>query len=192
LAKLPEQRSMSVFKFDTITNLVEKLDELKKGNVLALEYVDKLSSNFVGLGDATHLIVEYEGDEGSIKGEEMQEIWRMRDSLYNSIASKGYVVAEDPKIPLESIDKFLYWLQKNNIPAFGHIGIGVIHPHFKRDSKLFEEMFMVVKKLKGSVSGEHGIGLLKKGYLDEESVEDIRKLKEAYDPNNILNGGKVI
>ena len=192
LTKLPENMSISVFNFDTITNLVERFHELRKENVLALEYVDRLSSNLIGLGDANHLIVEYEGDEGNIKGEDMQEVWNMRDNLYPSIASKGYTVVEDPKIPLESIDKFLYWLQKNEIPTFGHIGIGVVHPHLKKDSKLFEEMFAVVKKLKGSVSGEHGIGLLKKSYLDKESVENIRKLKEVYDPNNILNGGKLI
>lgn len=192
LAKLSEQRSIYLFKFDTITNLTERFNELKKENVLALEYIDKFSSNLVGLGDFNHLIVEYEGDKGNIKDEEMQEVWKMREKLNPAVAAKGYVVAEDPWIPLKSIDKFLYWLQKNDIPTFGHIGVGVVHPHFKKDSKLVEEMFAVVKKLKGKVSGEHGIGLLKKDYLDEETAENIRKLKEVYDPNNILNGGKLI
>ena len=53
-------------------------------------------------------------------------------------------------------------------------------------------MFVVVNKLKGSVIGEHGIGLIKKPYMDEKTIENIRKLKEVYDPNNILNGGKLI
>jgi len=192
LIELPKERSISIFQFDTVTSLVEKFHELEKENVLALEYVDKFSSNLVGFGDSNHLIVEYEGDEGKIKGKEMEEVWRMRDSLYPSVASKGYVVIEDPEIPLEQIDKFLYWLQKNNIPAFGHIGIGVVHPHFKKDSKLVDEMFMVVNKLKGSVTGEHGIGITKKTYLSEEDTIRIKELKETYDPSNILNGGKLI
>lgn len=192
LTKLPRQRSISVLNFETITPLVERFNELKKDNVLALEYVDKFCSNLIGLGDANHLIVEYEGDEGSIKGEEAKEIWKMRSNLYPAVASKGYDIVEDPQVPLESIDKFLYWLQKNDIPTYGHIGIGIMHPHFKKGSQLVEEMFMVVEKLKGGVSGEHGIGLLKKPYLKGEEVENIKKIKEVYDPNNILNGGKVI
>lgn len=192
LTKLPEQRSITIFNFETVTDLVERFNRFKKESVLAFEYVDRITSNLVGLGDANHLIVEYEGDKGNIKGEEMEDVWKMREGLYNAVVSKGYVVVEDPWIPLESIDKFLYWLQKNNIPTFGHVGVGVVHPHFKKDSMLVEEMFAVVKRLKGRVSGEHGIGLLKKDYLDDESAENIRKLKEVYDPNNILNGGKMI
>lgn len=192
LTKLPKQRSISIFSFETITPLVERFNELRKENVLALEYVDEFCSELIGLGDANHLIVEYEGDEGNVKGEEMQDVWKMREGLYPAVASKGYSVVEDPQVPLKSIANLLYWLQKNNIPTFGHIGIGVIHPHFKKESRLVEEMFVVVKKLKGRVSGEHGIGLLKKDYLDEEEVENIRKIKEVYDPNNILNGGKII
>ena len=192
LTKLPKERSISIFNFDTITSLTEKFNELKKENILALEYVDKFSSNLIGLGESNNLIVEYEGDEGNIKGEEMEDIWKKRSELYSNVAAKGYTVVEDPQIPLESIDKFLYWLQKNNIPAMGHIGVGIIHPHFKKGSHMIEEMFVVVKKLKGSVSGEHGIGLAKKPYISEEEIEQIRKLKEVYDPNNILNGGKLI
>ncbi len=193
LTKLPEQRSMSLLSFDSITPLVDKLRSLKKDNVLALEYVDKYCSSLVGLGDNNHLIIEYEGEEGEVKGEKMKELWSKRDNLYTSVASRGYTVVEDPQIPLESIDKFLYWLQKNEIPTYGHIGVGIIHPHFKdSNSNIIKEMFAVVKKLKGNVSGEHGIGILKKAYLDKEYVENIKKLKEVYDPNNILNRGKII
>ncbi|MDP2908401.1 MAG: FAD-binding oxidoreductase [Nanoarchaeota archaeon] len=192
LAKLPQKRSTSIFSYDAITPLVEKFNSLKKENVLAMEFIDKYCSRLIGLGDSNHLLVEYEGDEGSIKDEESRKVWKARDGLYASISSKGYIIAEDPQIPLESIDKFLYWLQKNDVPTFGHIGIGVVHPHFKKDSKLVEEMFAVVKKLKGSVSGEHGIGLLKKPYVGQEFIDRVKALKAVYDPNNVLNGGKVI
>ena len=193
LAKLPEQRSMSLLRFDSITHLVEKLHSLKKDNIIALEYADKYCSNLVGLGDFNHLIIEYEGDGGEIKGEKMKELWKKRDNMYTSVASRGYSVVEDPQIPLESIDKFLYWLQKSDIPTYGHIGVGIIHPHFRdHKSNLIKEMFVVVKKLKGNVSGEHGIGLLKKEYLDAEYVNNFKKIKEVYDPNNVLNRGKII
>lgn len=192
LTKLPSLRTISVLKFDTITDMIDRLKELKQQNVLALEYVDKFSSNLIEFGDAFHLIVEYDGDEGHIKGGDMADVWKARDSLYPSVASKGFIRVEDPLIPPDAIGKFLYWTHKNNIPTFGHIGIGIVHPHFKKDSKLIEDMFITVKKLHGDVSGEHGIGLLKKPYLDEKQVEEIKNLKEVYDPNNILNRGKLI
>ena len=47
LAKLPEQRSIYMLNFETITNLVERFNALKKENVLALEYIDKIASNFI-------------------------------------------------------------------------------------------------------------------------------------------------
>lgn len=191
LTKLPKQRSVSILSFDTITDLVERFNKLKKEKVLALEYVDKFCSNLINLGDVNHLIIEYEGDEGNIR-DEMEDVWKMRKGLYPLLASKGYNLVQDPQVPLEYVDKFLYWLQKNEIPTFGHLGIGIIHPHFKKGSNLVEEMFVVVKKFKGAVSGEQGIGLVKKSYLDEETIERVRKLKEVYDPYNILNGGKVV
>ncbi len=193
LTKLPKERTVSILSFDNITKLVERLNKLTKENILALEYLDKFSSQLVNLGEANHLIIEYEGGEGNIQGEEISAVWKMRDGAYPAVASKGYTIIEDPQVPLNSIDKFLYWLQKNKIPTFGHIGIGVVHPHFKKESApLIEEMFAVVKKLKGSVSGEHGIGLLKKPYVSKAKVERIKKLKEIYDPMNILNKGKII
>jgi len=195
LIKLPTLRTMTVLRFDSITPMVERLKGLDTSHVSALEYVDKYCSNLIGLGDMNHLIVEYESEEGEIKDEkELKKIWEKRDSLYAIISAKGYTVAEDPQVPLEHIDKLLYWLQKNDIPTFGHIGIGVIHPHFKKDTsqRLVEEMFTVVKKINGSVTGEHGVGLLKKPYLEDAYKKKIKELKETYDPSNVLNRGKII
>lgn len=188
-----ENTSVSILKFDNITTLVDKFNELKKeGSITALEYIDKITSEWAGLGSHSHLLVEYETGEGNVKGDEVADVWKMRDGLFNIVASKGYTVIEDPLVPSESVDRFLYWLQKNSIPTFGHIGIGVVHPHFKRDSPKIEEMFAVLKKLKGTITGEHGVGLLKKKYVNKEFVEEMKKLKAIYDPQNILNRGKII
>jgi len=193
LGEKPEEITMSMLKFENITDLVEKAIELRKNkNVSIIEYIDKRTSELAGIGEGYHLMVEYESLEGNIKVREMGEIWKMRESLYPLIANEGYIVIEDPEIGMENIDKFLHWLQKNEIPTFGHISIGVVHPHFKKDSPLIKEMFDVVKALKGNVTGEHGIGMMKKEFVDEEKIEEIKKLKKIYDEKNIMNRGKVV
>ncbi|MFH1332080.1 MAG: FAD-binding oxidoreductase [archaeon] len=193
LAKKPKQITLSILSFENITSLAEKTRELVKNkNVSIVEYIDKKTSEMAGLGNKYYLMIEYETDEGNIKGREMGEVWKMRESLYPLVAEKGYTTIEDPEISLENIDKFLHWLQKNDIPAFGHISIGVIHPHFKKDSPLIKEMFEIVKTLKGSATGEHGIGIMKKEFLEKEKAEEIKKLKKTYDEKNLFNKGKVI
>ena len=56
-------------------------------------------------------------------------------------------------------------------------------------------LFVLVKKLGGTISGEHGIGLIQKSYMDivfdEKQLELMRGIKSVFDPNNILNAGKI-
>ena len=56
-------------------------------------------------------------------------------------------------------------------------------------------MFALVKKLGGTISGEHGIGLIQKEYMDivfdKTQLEIMRGIKKTFDPNNILNSGKI-
>ena len=56
-------------------------------------------------------------------------------------------------------------------------------------------LFVLVKELGGTISGEHGIGLVQKGYLDivfgEVQLDLMRGIKQVFDPNNILNAGKI-
>ncbi|MEM4266678.1 MAG: FAD-binding oxidoreductase, partial [Candidatus Nanoarchaeia archaeon] len=148
LIEKPKMVTMSILSFENLTNLVEKVKELRKNkNVTVIEYIDKITSKLAGMDEKYHLMIEYESGEGNIKGTEMEEVWQMRIGLYPLIAKEGYVVIEDPEIDIEKIDKFLYWLQKNNIPTFGHISTGVVHPHFKKDSPLIKEMFDMVQTL---------------------------------------------
>ena len=60
---------------------------------------------------------------------------------------------------------------------------------------ILRELFMLVRSLGGTISGEHGIGLIQKKYLDvvfnKPAMEIQRAIKKVFDPNNILNAGKV-
>jgi glycolate oxidase len=60
---------------------------------------------------------------------------------------------------------------------------------------ILRELFQLVNQLGGTISGEHGIGLIQKPYLDivldETRMRLMREIKKAFDPNNILNAGKI-
>jgi len=92
------------------------------------------------------------------------------------------------------------------IGTFGHAGDGNLHPLILTDEKNAEEMdrvhqaisdiFDKALSLGGTLSGEHGIGIAKAKYLprqfSEAESEMMRRLKKAFDPDNIINPGKIL
>jgi FAD/FMN-containing dehydrogenase len=166
---------------------------IEQKNLSGIEFLDKHSSRIVGIGDKYHIIAEFEDDRGSIKDETYEWIINLRESTYPLLAQAGYTHIEDPEINIEKFKEFAEFLEQKNIPYFGHAGIGVIHPVFrKQDRDKIIEMMQFVKKLGGNISGEHGIGLSKKYFASEELKEEIKKLKAIYDPWSKLNIGKII
>ncbi len=91
------------------------------------------------------------------------------------------------------------------IVSFGHAGDGNIHVNVMYDQKqegqetrarrAVEEIFRAVLELGGTLSGEHGIGLAKAAYLpwelDPVNLTVMKKIKDLFDPNHILNPGKI-
>ena len=93
------------------------------------------------------------------------------------------------------------------IPSFGHAGDGNLHIYICRDDlddaiweeklqRAFDLLYRRAHEIGGLVSGEHGIGYAKKGYLEETlppiQLQIMRKIKEVFDPKRILNPDKVI
>ncbi len=92
-----------------------------------------------------------------------------------------------------------------NVVCFGHAGDGNVHVNAIKDvpedqwqakkEPLAEEMCRAALSLGGSITGEHGIGFIRKKYLpmavDECQIAVMKKIKEAFDPHNILNPGKI-
>jgi glycolate oxidase len=91
------------------------------------------------------------------------------------------------------------------IVNFGHAGDGNIHVNvmvdrnnrkeFKKAVKLIEEIFRITLELGGTISGEHGIGMTKSKYISmeiqPEELELMKRIKHVFDPQNILNPGKI-
>ena len=178
-------------EINEVTSVVEKLKTLN--DVSMIEFVDKLAGETIGLEESYYLLIEFESDRGELKGEEYQETLKKRDRVYPELASQGYSHIEDPKILLPKFSLLAEWLEAREIPFFGHISVGIIHPCFNSEQlKYIDEMMKYVKKLNGQISGEHGIGLAKKKYVDEADKKVLKRIKDRYDSGRKFNAGKVV
>ncbi|MCK4650449.1 FAD-binding oxidoreductase [Candidatus Pacearchaeota archaeon] len=189
-----KERSASVIRLgdlDEVVNLVRRLKQRR--DVSMIEFLDRAVSKGVGFGDGYHLIVEYESDDGSLKGEDYEKVMGIRDGIYPFLAGKGYIRIEDPKIMIDRFPKLMSWLESKGVPTFGHIGVGILHPCFNvEQEKSIPEMMKLVKRLGGQVSGEHGIGILKRGFVEVNDQKILWNVKKRTDPMGKFNVGKVI
>ncbi|MGQ9630159.1 MAG: FAD-binding oxidoreductase [bacterium] len=139
-------------------------------------------------------------------------VWRIRKSTQNAIAASCAVeVSEDISVPRsripETVDRIRELEVKYDIQTanFGHLGDGNMHVNFLtgdgnpelmgRVHRAVEELFKITLELGGTISGEHGVGVTKAPYIEMEmgrdTIELMRRIKRAFDPNNILNPGKM-
>ena len=144
---------------------------------------------------------------------EIAELWKARKSLSPALKEiGGYKINEDIAVPISNLTRLL-----NNLSAiskkygvrivnFGHAGNGNIHVNLIFDTieeknsenskNCLEEIFDSVLDLNGTISGEHGIGIIKKSFLEKEvdkiTLDLMNNIKKQFDPKKILNPNKSI
>jgi len=144
--------------------------------------------------------------------QETAELWLARRSISPAVLSlRPHKIAEDVVVPRSKIPDLVAFTErlavelKLLILTFGHAGDGNIHVNIMLDKsqpdeqrnglEAKERLFRFVLSLGGTLSGEHGIGITKSAFLpleiDPASLNLMRKLKQLFDPNNILNPGKI-
>jgi glycolate oxidase len=143
---------------------------------------------------------------------ERSSLWKARRSISPSLARKApNKLGEDITVPRSAIPEVIQRLRgisaKYGLPIviFGHAGDGNLHPNILFDKRQPEqwakveqmvvEIFDASLALGGTLSGEHGVGVLKRPHLERAlgplSIEVQRRIKQALDPMNILNPGKI-
>ena len=191
LTKKTTSFSLIFKEFLNLYNAVLYVKAVKDKNnydLSALEIINPQVAKTIWLEDKYYVLIEYENDtDWNIKGlDEIKEIRAKRDACYAATVNAGYPQIEDPEVH-EHVEDLLKWCEDNNIPLYGHIWIWVLHPHFNdKQEGLMDEMYKLVQKLWWSVSGEHGIWKKKQKYLSDEEKNDIKKIKEKRDSNDIF------
>jgi FAD/FMN-containing dehydrogenase len=148
--------------------------------------------------------------------EQVKAFWRVRENFGEAQRHAGGSIKHDISVPVAAVPAFLKDAQAAAVAVvagarpfpFGHLGDGNIHynvlqpigadkdDYLKHWDEMNAAVFAVVKKYGGSISAEHGIGVLKRDILpsvkDPVALEVMRSLKRLLDPNGILNPGKVL
>ena len=148
-------------------------------------------------------------------GKQAGELWALREGISESLSATGLPHKNDVALPIAALEAFCGELDTLfareyagwELCLFGHIGDGNLHVNVMKPDALDvaafrartaaadRDLFTLVKKHAGSISAEHGIGLLKKPYLDysrsPEELAVLRSVKLALDPLGILNPGKI-
>ncbi|MEI8053358.1 MAG: FAD-linked oxidase C-terminal domain-containing protein [Bacteroidota bacterium] len=161
-----------------------------------------------------NLLTEFDCGEVFFADDAQQksELWKMRRRTAEAVKIAGYTIEEDTVVPraeLPALIKGVKDLGKQydfHAVCYGHAGDGNLHIRIKKEGCIYslnnpdvipalKALFTLVKSLGGTISGEHGIGLVQKEYMEvvftEVSLELMRNIKKVFDPNNILNTGKI-
>jgi glycolate oxidase/D-lactate dehydrogenase len=148
--------------------------------------------------------------EFGMKIEEIKDIWERRKKLGPALSKiRQFKINEDIVIPISKITDFAEFARKKiieeekiNCVIFGHIGVGILHTNLlfgggeeKDAEKAKREIFEFVISQGGAITGEHGTGISKKDFIQNELGEETLKfmiyLKNKIDPKNIFNSTKL-
>jgi glycolate oxidase len=160
------------------------------------------------------VLMQYEAGELFFADDAQQknELWKIRRRANEAAVSAGYTIEEDTVVPRAALPQLIKGVKALGIEhgfkvvCYGHAGDGnlhirINHPTIKKSygneeiTAILRNLFVLVKELGGTISGEHGIGLIQKKYMpvmfDEASLHIMSGIKKTFDPNHILNAGKI-
>ncbi len=141
-----------------------------------------------------------------------EELWKLRRRMAERVKAAGYTIEEDIVVPRARLGQLVQAVKELGrqhhfqSACYGHAGDGNLHVRIKKEgitnsyqnpemNKILRELFLLVKNLGGTITAEHGVGLIQKSFLDivfsQKQIELMKAIKKVFDPNNILNAGKI-
>jgi glycolate oxidase len=160
------------------------------------------------------VLEKFETDEILFAESEAQKntLWSLRRKVGEAVKSQSIYKEEDTVVPRFELPQLLFHVKEIgkkygfHSVCYGHAGDGNLHVNIIKGNlsdeqwdtelpKAIRELFTEVVKLGGTISGEHGIGLVQKNYMDiafpEVTLNLMRNIKKVFDPKGILNPGKI-
>ena len=174
--------------------------------------------------DVDVLMKEMEGIAGVVAGfdcgeilfaedaQQKEQLWKLRRRVGEAVKSHSVYKEEDTVVPRAELPVLLHGVKEIGrrygfkSVCYGHAGDGNLHVNIIKGDLSDEawngslkqgitEIFHLVKRLGGTISGEHGVGLVQKEYMhimfDDAQMRLMKNIKALFDPNNILNAGKI-
>lgn len=221
-----EKIDLTAFEFfsDKALHYVSARGEVAKPFATAAPYYALLEFELISEETAEQAMALFEHcvEEGWVLDGVMSQnetqatnLWRLREDISETLA-EFTPYKNDLSVTVSQVPEFLHSVNavvSKEYPEFeivwyGHIGDGNLHLNilkpeqldkqefFKKCADVNQQVFDQVAKLGGSISAEHGVGLLKKPYLhysrSETEISYMRALKQVFDPNNVMNPGKLL
>lgn len=160
------------------------------------------------------LLMQYECGEIYFADDNAQKegLWKLRRRVAEAVKMDGFTIEEDTVVPRYQLPALIKGVKELGIQygfksvCYGHAGDGNLHIRIKKEGttnsqddpqviQSLRALFQLVHTLGGTISGEHGIGLVQKDFMNivfnETHLELMRGIKKVFDPNNILNAGKI-
>jgi glycolate oxidase len=213
--------AMELMEIDAITLATKMLDStaIPLTPLLAAHLIIEVDGNNLDvlmneMEAISEVLSNYEVGELYFADDAQQknELWKIRRKANEAAVSAGYTIEEDTVVPRAELPKLIKGVKALGeangfkVVCYGHAGDGnlhirINHPTIKKSfeseemKSILKELFKLVHSLGGTISGEHGIGLIQKAYMpvifDTISMELMRGIKKTFDPNGILNPGKI-
>jgi glycolate oxidase len=213
--------AMELMEIDAITLATKMLDStaipLTEG--LAAHLIIEVDGNNIDvlmneMEAISEVLNNYEVGELYFADDAQQknELWKIRRKANEASVMAGYTIEEDTVVPRAELPKLIKGVKDLGVSngfkvvCYGHAGDGnlhirINHPTIKKSfeseemNRILKDLFQLVHSLGGTISGEHGIGLIQKSYMpvmfDAITMELMRGIKKTFDPKHILNPGKI-
>jgi glycolate oxidase len=174
-------------------------------------HMDTLMSEMEAIAE---LLLQYDCGDAFFADDAQQkaELWKLRRRVAEAVKIDGYTIEEDTVVPRAELPALISGVKALgkeydfDVVCYGHAGDGNLHIRIRKPGSIYslnnpdvipalQALFKLVKSLGGTISGEHGIGLIQKPYMDivfdKAGLELMSGIKKVFDPNNILNSGKI-